>query len=112
MTGICSQIKPDWDGAPISMLGEAIALASTPIPLILFLASAIAIRFRSQWGTLALVVIWSFYVAFLTILDPGAAFASARIEGCIGSPTLFIAAVAAICVGMILYTAPNEARKT
>lgn len=112
MSAVCSQLKPDWDGMPVSMIGEAVALASTPIPLVLFVASIVAIRFRSQWGALALVVIWSFYVAFLTILDPANTFANARVEGCLGSPTLFIAAVAAICVGMILYTAPNEARKT
>ena len=31
-------------------------------------------------------------------------------EGCIGSPTLFIGVVAAICVAMILYTAPRAER--
>jgi len=75
MTPTCADIKPDWDGTPVSMITEAITLAASPVSLILLAVTLIAVR-------------------------------------CLGSPTLFIAAVAAICVGMILYTAPTEARKT
>ena len=112
MSTICTQIKPDWDGAPVSMFAETLSLASAPITLILLTATIITLYFRHHWAALALVVAWSFYVSFLTILDPGNTFATARAEGCLGAPTLFIVAVAAICITMIFYTAPNEARKT
>jgi len=112
MSTICTQIKPAWDGTPVSIFAETLSLASSPITLILLAATVITLRFRNQWGALALVVAWSFYVSFLTILDPGNTFTTARAEGCLGSPTLFIVAVAAICILMIFYTAPNEARKT
>jgi len=112
MSTTCTQIKPDWDGTPVTMLGETIALATTPMTLILLAGTLITLRSRHQLGTLILVVSWSFYVSFLTLLDPGNTFANARAEGCLGTPTLFIALVAAICVGMIFYTAPNEARET
>ena len=112
MSTICTQIKPDWDGAPVSMFAETLSLASAPITLILLTATIITLHFRHQWAALALVVAWSFYVSFLTILDPENTFALARAEGCLGAPTLFIVAVAAICITMVFYTAPNEARKT
>ncbi len=112
MTPTCTQIKPDWDGTPVGMIAETFALATTPFTLILLAATVVALHFRHQWGALALVVAWSFYVSFLTLLDPQDTFANARIEGCLGSPTLFIAAVAAICIAMIFYTTPKEARET
>ena len=99
----CAQIRPNWNGGPVSGLQEAIALTATAPVLALLIASAAAIRFRTQWGGLAVVVLWTGYVSLLSF---GNLRAEAQAEGCIGSPALFIAAVAAICVGMIIYTAP------
>ncbi len=52
-----------------------------------------------------MVVGWTFWVSLISMADPTGTREIARAEGCIGSPTLFIALVAAICVATILYTA-------
>ena len=103
----CTVQRPNWDGAPVSALQEAVSLASSPIVLVLLVLSAMAFRFKSHWGTLTLVVLWSLLVAFLSLFAPDARTAGMA-EGCIGSPALFIGIIAAICVGMIFYTAPAE----
>ncbi|MGH1576560.1 hypothetical protein [Planktotalea sp.] len=109
---VCDKARPDWDGVPVSGVSEAIALASSPASLLLFALTLIAIRFRNQWGALLVLILWVGYGSLLTMADPTGIRALAQAEGCIGSPTLFIAAVTAICIGMILYTTPKEARKT
>jgi hypothetical protein len=112
MTEICAQNRPDWDGIPVSGLQEALALATSPAGLILITLTLLAFRFRHQWGALVILVLWVGYVSLLTMADPTGTRALAQAEGCIGSPTLFIGAVAAICIGMIYYTTPSEARDT
>ncbi|WP_439122403.1 hypothetical protein [Marivita sp.] len=101
----CALQRPDWDGAPVSAVQEAVFLASSPAALILMLGTVAAIRFKSQWGSLAAVLGWTAFVTFLTMLAP-ASRKLAMAEGCVGSPALFIGIIAAICVGMIFYTAP------
>jgi len=105
----CADQRPAWDGLPVSMVQEALYLAMSPAALVLFLATVIAARFKSAWGGVAAVLGWTALVTFLTMLAPAsrkAAFA----EGCVGNPALFIGIIAAICVGMIFYTAPPKAR--
>jgi hypothetical protein len=101
----CAVQRPGWDGAPVGAVQEAIFLASSPAALVLFLATAVAFRFKSQWGALAVVLGWTAFVTFLTMLAPTSR-KLAMAEGCVGSPALFITIIAAICVGMIFYTAP------
>lgn len=101
----CDTIRPGWDGGEVSALAEAITLFSSPISLILLLCSALVFRFRSSKGALAVVLAWSFLITAITFLDPtGGVRTQAALDGCVGSPALFIAAVGAISVGMILYT--------
>ncbi|MCV2882838.1 hypothetical protein [Actibacterium sp. XHP0104] len=107
----CATQRPFWEGEPVSAFAEAITLFSTPAALILLAASALAIRFRHQWAALVTCLLWSLLTSSLTVMDvTGGARDAAIAEGCIGSPALFIAVVAAICVGMILYTAPRPSR--
>ncbi|MDJ0826489.1 MAG: hypothetical protein QNJ16_13380 [Rhodobacter sp.] len=106
----CATVRPDWDGSPMSTLSEALFLVTTVPVLVLLLATLAALRFRSQWGGLAVVVLWTALVTFLTMVDPSGLQAASRAEGCVGSPALFIAAVAAICVATVLYTAPLPKR--
>jgi hypothetical protein len=101
----CAVQRPDWDGTSVSAVQEAVFLASSPAALILLLGTVVAIRFKSQWGALAVVLGWTAFVTFLTMLAP-ASRKVAMAEGCVGSPALFIGIIAAICVGMIFYTAP------
>ena len=101
----CAVQRPSWDGAPVSAVQEAMFLAMSPAALVLFLGTALAVRFKSQWGSLAVVLGWTAFVTFLTMLAPDSR-KLAMAEGCIGSPALFIALIAAICVGTIFYTAP------
>ena len=101
----CTVQRPGWDGAPVSAVQEAVFLASSPAALVLLLGTAVAIRFKSQWGSLAVVLGWTAFVTFLTMLAP-ASRELAMAEGCVGSPALFIGIIAAICVGTIFYTAP------
>jgi hypothetical protein len=101
----CVVQRPGWDGAPVSAVQEAVFLASSPAALVLFLGTVAAVRFKSQWGSLVAVLGWTAFVSFLTMLAP-ASRKIAMAEGCAGSPALFIGIIAAICVGMIFYTAP------
>lgn len=103
----CDSLRPLWDGVQASAVDEALHLAATLPSVALVIITALALRFRSQWGGLAAVVGWSLLVSvhvFPINSDP--VRESAITEGCIGSPALFIAVVAAICIGTILYTAP------
>lgn len=107
-SSICDKARPGWDGTPVGPIDEALFLAGTPAALVLFLATALVLRYRSQWGGVAIVVGWTLFATMLTMIDPGGLRANGQIEGCTGAPTLFLALVAAICVGTILYTAPVE----
>lgn len=109
--GVCATERPDWDGAPVGALQEALLLAGALPSLALILVTALAVRFRNQWAGLAAVCGWSLLIYFLTFNGPIAATRNvAAAEGCVGSPTLFIAIVAAISVATILYTAPRAAK--
>ncbi|SHG89359.1 hypothetical protein [Marivita hallyeonensis] len=106
----CAEQRPSWDGTPVSMAQEAMFLATTPAALVLAFGTVLALRFRSSWGGLVVVLGWTAFVTFITMLAPEsrkAAFA----EGCVGNPALFIAIIAAICVGTIFYTAPPRERR-
>lgn len=107
---VCDKTRPNWDGSPVGVLDEAIFLLSTPATLILIVASLLAIRFRHQWGALAVVVLWTLLVSLIAMGDPTGLRADEIAEGCVGSPALFIGFGAAICVGMIIYTTPRPDR--
>ena len=109
---VCDKTRPNWDGTPVSMMGEAIFLFSTPAALILVLGSLLAIRFRHQWGALIMVVLWTLLISLVAMGDPTGMREFELAEGCVGSPTLFIGLVAAICIGMILYTTPRMGAAT
>ncbi|MBN7784888.1 hypothetical protein JYP51_08160 [Ponticoccus gilvus] len=90
---VCDKVRPLWNPAE---------------------GPASALRFRSSWGGLAAVCGWSalvFVIVFGDAQDPTGITPLARAEGCIGSPALFIALVAAICVGTVVYTAPGRGGK-
>jgi len=83
----------------------------TPPSLALLLLSAIALRFRHEWGALIVVVLWTMWASLVVFSGAdGDIQRLALQEGCIASPSLFIAAVAAISVGMIVYVAPPLGR--
>ena len=84
-------------------------LSTTPVTLLLLAITLIALRFRNQWLGLAAVLGWTGFVALITTLDPTGVRNLAVAEGCIGPPTLFIAVVAAICIGTVIYTMPRKA---
>lgn len=105
---VCDKIRPGWDGTQVTAFSEILTLAATPPALILLIASAVVIRFRHKWGALFVVVLWTVYASALTMFDPTGLRAPAMAEGCVGSPALFVAIVAAISVGLILYTSPRQ----
>lgn len=107
---VCDKVRPNWTGEQVSAVGEAVLSFSTVPSLVLLLATALAIRLRSQWGALAVVVLWTIWISIISMTDAGGLKKLAIEEGCMGSPTLFIAVVAAICVGTILYTTPRQKR--
>lgn len=107
---VCDKVRPGWDGAPMSATAEAIALFATLPSLALILATLAALRFRSQWGGLVVVVGWSLWTSVLVFVGGRELRPAAVAEGCMGSQTLFLGAVVAICVGTILYTLPRETR--
>jgi len=108
---VCDKIRPGWiPGTHASALSEAFHLFTTLPAILLLLCSVLVLRKRSQWGALAVVVLWSCMISVITFLDTPFANQAAKLEGCIGAPTLFIGAVTAICMAMILYTMPRETR--
>ena len=103
-------MRPGWDGNNVSSLDELITLLSAPPALALLILTAIAVRYRSQGMGLAVVVLWTILASLMTSMDPTGLRDLARIEGCVGSPTLFLGVVTAICAATILYTAPLKKR--
>ncbi len=103
----CADQRPNWvPGTDATVLTEAIALLSSPFSLILVIATVLCFRFKSQWGSVLVVVLWTALISLITFGDAGGR-AAGMSEGCIGSPSLFIAIIAVISVGLILYTAPR-----
>lgn len=110
---VCEKVRPGWDGTEATMVSETITQFSTVPALLLLLASAVAIRFRSQWGVATVVVLWTIWVSVVAFFDAtGGMRDAAMTEGCIGAPVLFILVIAAICIGMIVYTFPPPRRGT
>lgn len=106
---VCATERPGWDGLQVNAVGEAMTLFMTPISLVVLCFTIVALRFRNQWMGLVTVLAWTGLIFLITMADPTEHRTEAMIEGCIGSPTLFIVAVAAICVGTVIYTMPREA---
>ena len=112
----CATLRPGWSpGTQASAWTEALHHGTSLPALALLIATALAVRFRSQWGGLGVTVLWSVLVVVVVWGrfgdGPTGLRKSAIEDGCVGSPTLFIAAVTAICSALILYTAP-ERRQT
>lgn len=110
---VCSVERPNWDGLPVSAVGELLILFQTPIVLVLLLLTALVIRFRHEWAGLLVVVGWSLST-YLVIDWAGTdtVRAAGMAEGCIGNPALFIIVAVAACIGVVLYTAPfNRGKK-
>lgn len=104
---VCDTERPSWDGSPVSAIDEAIALFSSPPVFLLLLATVIAIRFRLKKMAPGVAVLWTIAVSMVAMPTTNSIRLAGITEGCIGSPTLFIALVGALCLGMILYTAPT-----
>lgn len=109
---VCDKVRPMWEpGTQATAWGEMLALLSSPVSLLLLAATALAIRLRSQWGALGVVACWSVWTSMIAFFGAGDEVRQmALAEGCIGSPTLFLALIAAICVATILYTVPRPTR--
>lgn len=104
---VCNSVRPDWDGASVTALGEMLYLFQTPVVLLLVLASALAIRFRNELAGIAVVVGWS--VATYLVTGWGTTDGvrdTAMNEGCVGSPAAFITVAVVVGIGVVLCTAP------
>ncbi|MEL7013775.1 MAG: hypothetical protein AAFO72_10905 [Pseudomonadota bacterium] len=105
LASACEKIRPGWDGGEVGAVAEAVTLFSSPISLFLLLSTALVFRFRKPWGALTVCLAWSFLITAVTFFDPtGGVRTQAAAEGCVGPPWLFISLVAALSVGMIVYT--------
>lgn len=104
---VCEAVRPGWDGIPITAAQEAMALMFSPLGLLLLALSLIVLRFRLQWLGMGTILGWTGFVALVTLTDPTGTRGPAIAEGCIGSPTLFIALSAAICVAIVFLTKPR-----
>ncbi|MDX1785439.1 MAG: hypothetical protein R3210_04880 [Roseovarius sp.] len=100
---VCRSQRPEWNGQPVTIWGEALALFSSPAALFLLAASAVAVALRSQSGALVVCVLWSFLALGIISFDPKTR-ALAVNEGCVGSPILFIEVIALLSGAMIVYT--------
>jgi hypothetical protein len=109
---VCETLRPGWvEGSEATALDEALHQFSSAPALGLLAATLVAVRFRSAWGGLAVTVFWSLHT-YMLVFAPGRAATrqAAAADGCVASPALFIAAVTAICIATILYTAPSDGR--
>jgi hypothetical protein len=106
---VCSTERPNWDGMPVSMIAEALALFTTPGALFLLAATVVALFLRNSNGVLVVTCLWSGLVTIVATTG-GEVRAAAVEEGCVSSPALFIVAVAAICGCSILYTLRRNTR--
>lgn len=108
---VCEKIRPRWvPGTQATTITEATHLFTTLPSVILLVLSVLVVVKRSQWGGLGTVVLWSGFVSVIAFVKDPFVGEAALAEGCIGSPALFIAAVTAICIAIILYTLPRETR--
>ena len=57
---------------------------------------------------LGAVILGTAFITIVAMIDPSGLRAPGMAEGCIGSPALFIAAAAAICVAIVFRTKPPE----
>lgn len=112
MSDLCTNARPNWTGEVVSAWQEMIWLFASPAALILLIGTAFALRYKSQWGGLAVMVLWGMLGSYLSFPDYNPLRAQGQLDGCFGSPTLFLAVVTAICVATILYTAPFSWRET
>lgn len=97
----------------MTALSEFLWLLQTPIVLLLIIGTALAVRFRHEWGGLIVVVGWSLATFLITGWgSQDGATAAAMIEGCVGPSWLFIGMACALCIGVVVYTAPLKKRDT
>ena len=104
----CETLRPNWDGVPLSAFDEAIVLFASIPAMALLVASAIVVRTRNQWAALGIVVLWVILASIVSFGDTDIQ-QEAMIEGCMGSTTLYLAIVGAICIALVAYTAPRKA---
>ena len=104
---VCDKERPGWDGVPATALSEAFAMFSTVPALALLVASIVAIRLRVSWVGLVVVLLWAGLISFVALAPPTDIQRAALVEGCVGSPWLFIVIVIGICAVIVLRTMPN-----
>lgn len=103
--GVCDRVRPYWQpGSPATAWDELLGLMATPPSLALLLLSALVLRWRHSGGALAVTVLWSLWVSVAVFRGTADEIRQRAVaEGCIGSPALFILAVAALCAAMVLH---------
>jgi hypothetical protein len=106
----CDSLRPGWDGTPVTVWGEALALLSSPASLFLLAASATAVLLRSALGAVVVCVLWSGLTMMIAASGPAGPRGLARAEGCAASPAVFIAGIALLCAAMVLYTSRRPGR--
>jgi len=107
---VCDKERPDWDGIPVTLESEALALFLSPAGLFLLGALAVAVLFRHAMGTAIVALLWSFFISFIVWPDPTGLRGARISEGCEAQPTLFLVASAALCLAAVIYTARREKR--
>lgn len=100
---VCDTARPNWNGTPATAVSEALYLFMSPVSLFLIAALCVAVIFRHKMGATITVLLWSFYLSFVIFPDQTGGTAIAMQEGCIGSPTLYIALSAVLSIAAIAY---------
>ena len=111
---VCDKVRPRWvPGTQATAWTEAVYLFSTIPSIILLALTVLCLLYRSLWGSMIIIIFWSGLATIIRTdgpTDPTGIHALALKEGCIASPALFIAAVAAICMAMIVNLLPRRQR--
>ena len=110
LADVCDKERPDWDGVPVTLESEALALFLSPAGLFLLGALAVAVLFRHAMGTAIVALLWSVFISFIVWPDPTGLRGARISEGCEAQPTLFLVASAALCLAAVIYTARREKR--
>ena len=83
---VCYKERPDWDGIPVTLESEALALFLSPAGLFLLGALAVAVLFRHAMGTAIVALLWSFFISFIVWPDPTGLRGARISEGCEAQP--------------------------
>lgn len=107
---VCDKVRSLWSGVPLNMWQEAVIALAQPAMIVLVIATAFAIIYKSRIVCGILAFVWASLIPTALTRDLDDITFAASQEGCVGPLDLFIGICAAICM-VTLYTALRPRRR-